>query len=124
MTVYIGCDFHPYQQTVAWCDTSDGEIKTRTIFHADREALLRFYKQFQHHEKVVVGVEASGALSWFEKMITALGYELLVGDAARIRKAAPSRHKSDRRDAEHILDMLMTGRFPGIWRRPPESDDV
>jgi transposase len=41
-----------------------------------------------------------------------------------IRKRATSRHKNDRRDAELILDLLLKGEFPAIWRRPPESNEV
>jgi hypothetical protein len=36
-----------------------------------------------------VGPEASGYSQWFEEMLEELGYELWVGDPARIRKAAP-----------------------------------
>ncbi len=25
MSLYIGVDFHPHQQTVCWCDTETGE---------------------------------------------------------------------------------------------------
>jgi len=52
------------------------------------------------------------------------GHKLVVGNPVLIRKSAPSRHKNDRRDAEHILDLLLTGRFPEIWRRPRESTEI
>jgi len=29
MTLYIGVDFHPHQQTAAWCDTGTGETAAR-----------------------------------------------------------------------------------------------
>ena len=64
MTVYIGCDFHPYQQTVAFCDSNDAVINFKTLRHADRQALHKFYSRFA--APVVVGVEACGKLRWFE----------------------------------------------------------
>jgi transposase len=123
MPVYIGCDFHPHKQTVAWCDTRNGEIRIETFDHADRRRIERFYRQFKDR-KVIVGVEASGGMTWFEELVTEAGHQFLVGDATKIRKMAPSRHKTDRRDAEHSLNLLMTGRFPALWRRPKASEEV
>lgn len=37
-----------------------------------------------------------------------------MGDAARIRASEVRQQKTDRRDAEHLLDLLRTGRFPRI----------
>jgi transposase len=53
-----------------------------------------------------------------------LGHKLFVGNSVLIRKRATSRHKSDRRDAELILELMMRGEFPAIWRRPSESTEV
>ncbi len=123
MPVYIGCDIHPHSQTVAWCDLKTGEIRTARFEHTDRKGMKRFYGKFKG-EQAIVGVEACGAYAWFEELLTEAGHELVVGDAAKIRKMAPSRHKTDRKDAEHIMDLLMAGRFPALWRRPRENEEV
>src|SRR4051794_6690530 len=123
MPVYIGCDFHPYSQTVAWCDPKTGEIHTKRLEHTDREGMKKFYQSFKS-EQVVVGIEACGAFTWFEEVLREAGHALQVGDATKIRKSAPSRHKTDQRDAEHIMDLLMTGRFPALWRRPEANEEV
>ena len=115
MTLYIGVDFHPYQQTVAWCDVRDGEIRFRTFKHSERETLGSFYKGLSG--PAVIGVEATGGLDWFERMIFENGHEFRVGDPQKIRRRAISRHKSDRRDAETLLDLLINGEFPTLWRR-------
>jgi transposase len=47
-----------------------------------------------------------------------------VGDPAEIRARAVRRQKTDRRDAEHILDLLRTDRFPRIWVPTPEERDT
>lgn len=69
----------------------------------------------------VVGVEATGGLDWFEEIIFEKGHRLLVGNPKEIRRRAMSRHKSDKRDAETILDLLMHGEFPEVWRREGQS---
>jgi hypothetical protein len=37
MPIYCGVDFHARQQVVAWCDTSDGEIRIAKLDHTDLE---------------------------------------------------------------------------------------
>ena len=118
MGLYIGVDFHPHQQTACWMDEGTGEIRTRDFFHQDREELRRFYASMP---KAVVGIEASSKATWFEDLIFENGHELVVGDPALIRKRAVSRHKSDKRDAEHIWTLLVNGEFPALWRRSRES---
>ncbi len=39
-------------------------------------------------------------------------HELWIGDAAEIRAAMVRKQKTDPRDALHILDLLLTNRFP------------
>lgn len=119
MTLYIGVDFHPYQQTVAYCDSCDGEIKYREFPHTDKAAIKRFYKGCG--KDAVIGTEATGSLWWFEKLLNANGQELLTGDPRLIRRAALSRHKNDHRDAETILDLLMNGQFPKVTPRSEAS---
>jgi transposase len=121
MTLYIGVDFHPHQQTLSWCDTQTGETQTREL-PIDPETVRNFYSSLP--EPAVVGIEASARARWFENMLFETGHKLFVGNPVLIRKRATSRHKSDRRDAELILKLLLRGEFPAIWRRPPESDQV
>jgi transposase len=121
MTLYIGVDFHPHQQTVAWCDTATGETETIDLAH-DLGRVREFYTSL--HEPGIVGVEASTRAAWFENMLFETSHELLVGNPVLIRKRATSRHKNDRRDAELILELLMRGEFPVLWRRPPASNQT
>lgn len=121
MTLYIGVDFHPHQQTLSWCDTSTGETDTVDLRH-DPEAVREFYSSLP--EPGLVGIEASARAVWFENMLFETGHKLFVGNPVLIRKRAISRHKNDRRDAELILELLMRDEFPAIWRRPRTSDQV
>lgn len=121
MEVYIGVDFHPHSQTVAWCDRETGETETVTLRH-DLEKVKEFYSSFP--EPAVIGVEASSRALWFEKLMDETGHRLLVGNPEKIRKRALSRHKNDRRDAELILTLLLRDEFPALWRRSPEANQV
>jgi transposase len=120
MTLYIGVDFHPHQQTVSYCNTEIGEVQQTSLFH-NPEQVRRFYQQFSD---AIVGIEASFSATWFEQMLAELGHELKVGNAALIRARARSRHKSDRRDADLILDLLLKDEFPALWRRPVQAQSV
>jgi transposase len=121
MTLYIGVDFHSHQQTVAWCDAATGETQTVDLKH-DLGKVRQFYETLP--EPAIVGIEASAKATWFEKMLFETGHQLFVGNPVLIRKRATSRHKNDRRDAELILELLLRGEFPAIWRRPPKSSQV
>jgi transposase len=120
MTLYIGVDFHPHQQTVSFCNTEEGEVRQTSLFH-NPELVRRFYEQLP---KAVVGIEASCSARWFEQLMQDLGHELLVGNPTLIRARARSRHKSDRRDADLILDLLLKDEFPSIWRRSMQAQSV
>jgi transposase len=122
MTVYIGVDFHPYEQSVAYVDDSDGEIGYRRFLHSDKQTLKAFYRKCG--KDAVIGTEATGSLWWFEKLLFDNGMELKIGDPRLIRRAALSRHKNDFRDAETILDLLVRGQFPTITPRSKKSREV
>jgi transposase len=81
-----------------------------------------FYKSFG--TTAIVGVEATGSLDWFEKLLFDNKHELLIGHPTLIRRRAASRHKSDKRDAELILDLLVNGEFPEVARCSPESRGI
>ena len=121
MTLYIGVDFHPHQQTVAWCDTQTGETKTLDLVN-DIRSVRSFYSSLP--EPAIVGIEASARAAWFEELLFETGHKLFVGNPVLIRKRATSRHKNDRRDAGLILELLHREEFPAIWRRPPESTRI
>jgi len=121
MATYCGVDFHARQQTVAYFNTEDGEIKVIELNHQSDE-VQRFYEGLP--KPVRVGLEATGYIPWFEKLLTELEHEVWVGNATEIRRRARSRQKNDRRDAELILDLMIKNEFPRIHRLSQESLDV
>jgi transposase len=119
MTIYCGVDFHARQQFIKWSDTADGEIHQLQLSHKPLYEVRKFYSQF--NGEVIIGLEASGYSSWFEAMLDDLGHQVWVGDAMQIRRRPRSRQKTDRKDAELLLDLLIKGEFSRIHRLPQQS---
>ena len=109
----IGCDFHPSFQQIAYVDQETGEYGERRLRH--REEALVFYRSLAGRQ-VRVGVEATGNDRWFRKLLGELGHELLVGDASAIHASQPREQRTDKRDARHILKLLVENRFPAVWQ--------
>jgi transposase len=73
---------------------------------------------------VLVGVEATGSLHWFLRLLEELGIAFRVGHPAQIRAAEPRKQKNDRRDARLLLTLLVENRFPAIWMPSREQRDL
>jgi len=116
----VGCDFHPSFQQVAVLDVSTGEVREKKLSHASGEA-ERFYRELE--SPVLIGMETTGNSLWFERLMERLGHELWIGDAAKIRASCVRRQKTDRRDAAHILQLLIEKRFPRVWIPSSEERD-
>jgi transposase len=117
----IGCDFHPRFQQISFLLEETGECGQRRLMHtAEAE---QYYRSLTG-TKVRVGIEATGSYGWFRRLLSELGHELVVGDATQIRASNPRRQKTDKRDAEHILGLLIQDRFPAIWQPPAENEQL
>lgn len=117
----IGCDFHPSYQQIAMLDSETGELWEGRLEHEGGQA-RRFYAALSG--PVRVGMEAVGNSEWFERMLAEQKHELWIGDAAQIRRLVVRQQKTDRRDARHLLDLLLDGRFPRLWVPSTEIRDV
>jgi len=117
----IGCDYHTRFQQIAMLDTTTGEIIERRLEHANGEA-RKFYAALPGPARV--GMEATFDARWFERLLAEYHHELWVGDAAKIRAAEVRKQKTDTRDAQHILDLLVREQFPRIWVPSPQERDL
>jgi len=117
----VGCDLHTRYQQVAMLEGETGELIERRLEHENGEA-RGFYAALS--SPVRVGIEATGHTRWFERMLAELGHELWIGDAAQIRASMVRKQKTDARDAAHVLDLLLSDRFPRIWRPTLEERDL
>lgn len=70
-----------------------------------------------------LGVEATGNDRWFRRLMSDLGHELLVGDASAIHASAPRQQRTDKRDARHILQLLVENRFPVVWQPSVSNEE-
>jgi len=120
----IGVDYHPSVQQIAFVNTDTGECGERRMSHSDGES-EKFYRELKATGcRVRVWMEATGHARWFEQLLGGLNIELWVGDAAMIRAKRGRKPKTDRQDAQHILNLLLTGDFPQIWVANWENRDV
>jgi transposase len=117
----VGCDFHPCWQQVAVFDVETGEINERKLMNGDGEA-ERFYGDLPVPS--LIGIEACGNSQWFIELLERLGHQVWIGDAAQIRASYVRRQKTDRRDAGHILRLLLENRFPRLWVPTAEQRDL
>jgi len=115
----IGCDFHPSFQQIAMVDTETGEQTEARLTPAEA---VGFYEQLAG--PVLIGMEACGNTLWFERFLAKLGHQLWLGDAGKIRAMEVRKQKTDRRDAELLLQLLLEKRFPRIWAPSPEQRDL
>jgi transposase len=121
--IIIGCDYHPEFQQIASVDTDTGEFQEKRLAHP--EEAEKFYRALAAQGvKVRVGMEASGHARWFEQLLGELQFELWIGDAAEIRTKRVRKQKTDRQDAQLILQLLLENRFPKIWVPSWENRDL
>jgi transposase len=117
----VGCDFHPSYQQIAVFDTETGEVEEKKLMHANGEA-EKFYRELQ--PPALIGMEATGNARWFELMVQRFEHQLWVGDAAKIRASYVRKQKTDKRDAGHILTLLLEDRFPRLWLADTQQRDI
>ena len=117
----IGCDLHAAQQTIAMLDGDTGEVVERILTH-DGEMVREFYASIPR--PAVVGIEATGSMGWFLRLLEELAIPCRVGHPAAVRKAETRRQKHDRRDADLLLKLLVEDRFPAIWMPSTEQRDL
>ena len=117
----IGCDFHPSWQQIAWLDTETGETGEGKLVHASGDA-KSFYARVPR--PTLIGMEATGNSQWFIELVQDLGHEIWIGDAAQIRASYVRKQKTDKRDAAHILKLVVEGRFPRLWTPDREQRDL
>jgi transposase len=121
----IGCDFHTRYQQIAMAREETAELLVeRRLDHESGEADAFYRGLRSSQEPVRVGIEATGPIHWFERLLAELGHELWIGDSARIRASEVRKQKTDERDARLIVNLLLAKRFPQIWVPTPAERDL
>jgi transposase len=121
--IIIGVDYHPEFQQLASVDTETGEFREARLQNPGQAE--QFYRELAGHGgQVRIGMEASGHARWLERLLAELQFDLWIGDAAQICSKRVRKQKTDRQDAQLILQLLVEGRFPRIWVPSSENRDL
>jgi len=102
-------------------ETETGECGERKLVHATGEAKV-FYQQLG--SPALIGMETTGNSQWFIELVEDLGHAIWIGDAAQIRASYVRKQKTDKRDAAHILRLVVENRFPRLWTPDREQRDL
>jgi len=122
--IIIGVDYHPSFQQIAFLDQETGECGERRLNHSAGEA-EKFYRDLkQRGVSVRAGMEVTGYSRWFERLLTELGIEVWIGNAAEIKTKRVRKQKTDRQDAQLLLKLLLENNFPRVWVPSPENRDL
>lgn len=101
-------------------------VDTETGVYTEKRLIpdeaVQFYRQLQG--PVLVGMEACGNILWFERLLDQYGHALWIGDAGKIRTLEVRKQKTDRRDAELLLRLLIEDRFPRLCIPSLEQRDL
>ena len=101
----IGCDLHASQQSIAMLDRDTGVVVEKTLRH-EGETVRTFYASIP--PPVVVGIEATGSMGWFLRLME----ELAISAASVI----PRRFGRRRRAGRNTIAAMRRCCF-SCWRR-------
>src|SRR5438045_9302839 len=98
----IGCDFHTRYQQIAMAEDSTGELLCERRLENENGEAAAFYRSLQ--KPVRVGIEATGPIHWFERLLAELGHELWIGDSTKNSAAEARKQRTGETDALAMLD--------------------
>jgi len=125
MAIVMGLDQHRAQITAEWIDTDTGEISRMRVAPADRAAVCRFLERFSG-QQLEVALEATTGWRFVVEELRAVGAKVHLAEPAETSALrGPKQHaKSDRADARHLRELLLTGRLPECWIPPDHILDL
>jgi transposase len=121
----MGVDQHRAQITAEWLDTETGEVSRARVVPADRSGVRRFLTRFEGRH-LEVALEATTGWRFVVEELVAVGAEPHLAEPAEASalKGNKKRAKTDRADARHLRDLLMTGRLPESYIAPDHLLDL
>jgi transposase len=122
MSIVIGCDFHSRMQVLIEHDRESGVRREVRLEHADRGAVAAYYGALP--ADTVVLLETTAYTAWFTDLLAELKLEVIFGDAGKLAAMRVRRVKTDRRDAEHMVEVYLRGQFPRVVMAGPEQRDL
>jgi transposase len=125
VTIVMGLDQHRAQVTADWLDTETGEVSRARVTPADRAGVRRFLARFAG-QQLEVALEATTGWRFVVEELRAIGAEPHLAEPAEASalKGNKRRAKTDRGDARHLRELLMTGRLPESYIAPEHLLDL
>ena len=114
---YVGFDIHEEEFYGTIMD-KEGKIITEGNVKYSKEGIQSFLG-FLPSTDIIIAIEACGLARGVYKLLTELGYEVVLANPAKI-KNMPGYNKTDRIDSKRITDLLRVGYLP-ITYIPPED---
>ena len=120
MQIIGAFDVHRKQITFKWLDTETGEVRRGRIIPALRETVRQFLTPFKGLD-AHFALEATTGWRFVAEELSRAGLTAHLAepaDTATLR-GTKRRAKTDHRDCDHMVDLLISGRLPESWQ-PPE----
>jgi len=117
----IGCDFHPRYQQIAALNLDTDELVERRLSHEGKETAA-FYEALPRG--ALIGMEATCTAQWFERFAGALRTYFAGGRCGSDSRFGSAQAKNRYPRCLHILDLLLTDRFPSVWIPTPAERDA
>jgi transposase len=113
----VGLDVHASKVVAAMLDAESGELRFSRL-PGDTDGTLALCAGLEPPVRVVY--EAGPTGFGLARVLTAAGVECVVAAPGKIPRAAQDRVKTDRRDAEHLVRLLLAGKLEPV-RVPSRS---
>ena len=123
--VVMGLDQHRAQITAEWIDTATGEVGRQRVAPGDRITVREFFERFSGR-RLEVALEATTGWRFVVEQLDAVGAVAHLAEPAQASalRGSKKRAKTDRADARHLRELLMTGRLPESWIAPAHLLDL
>lgn len=95
----VGLDLGDRKSMICMLDR-DGKVVERVSIETRQEALKKFFARFHDPVRVCVAIETGTHSPWVSHLLMSDGFEVLVGNARKLRAVWDTVNKSDVRDAE------------------------
>lgn len=99
--ITIGMDLGDKNHMVTILD-ADGNVTAQECVANNASVIRSFFSFFQHPSVIRVAMECGTHSPWLSREIAQMGFEVLVGNARKLRAIWQTDHKDDTRDSEMI----------------------
>ncbi len=117
--LHIGIDLS--RTRIDYCAIDyQGEIVAESSAPWEDGSLAELARRFERHEPVRAVVESMNGARFVHDRLEALGWEVDVADAAKVKGITPLACKTDRVDARALAQLSLLDLVPAIWLPDPE----